>query len=36
MLLAAVAVSPGGNRVYVTGLTGPFPNDYATAAHRAS
>jgi hypothetical protein len=35
MLLAAVAVSPGGSRVYVTGLTGPFPNDYATVAHRA-
>jgi WD40 repeat protein len=31
----SVAVSPGGSRVYVTGLTGPFPNDYATVAHSA-
>jgi hypothetical protein len=35
MLLAAVAVSPGGSRAYVTGLTGPFRYDYATVAYRA-
>ena len=35
LLLAAVAVSPGGSRVCVTGLTGPFRYDYATVAHRA-
>jgi len=32
---SSVAVSPGGSRVYVTGLTGPFHYDYATVAHRA-
>jgi len=30
-----VAVSPGGSRVYVTGLTGPFHYDYATVAYSA-
>ncbi len=32
---SSVAVSPGGSRVYVTGLTGPFHYDYATVAYSA-